>query len=93
MKDRTMPATQTIPGQVCPVQFARVFACISLAAIALYAVAGSTSDMSLMAVLAAAFAGMVSLTLCIGTSLLQDLDGSQEPPAFPASGQTYDNWS
>jgi hypothetical protein len=70
-----------------------VLASFGLASIALYAVAGSTSDMSLMAVLAAAFAGMVSLTLCIGSALLHDLDGSQEPPAFPVSGKAYDNWS
>lgn len=85
-----MPAKQTLLRQACPVQLARVFACIGLAAVALYAVAGSTSDMSLMAVLAAAFAGMVSLTHCIGASLLHDLEDSQEPPAFPAHGNIRD---
>ncbi len=88
-----MPRTQISRRQTCPVQLAGLFAGLGLAAVAICAVTGSATGLSLMAVLAAAFAGMASVTLCLGATLLQDMDARPDSAPRLSSRRPHDDWS
>ncbi|ALV27996.1 hypothetical protein ACVNHC_08940 [Pannonibacter sp. Q-1] len=64
-----------------------------VAAVAIYAVTASPSEDGLMLTLAAAFAGMLSLTLSLGMKLLQDLEARPLRQAFPVTERTCDDRS
>lgn len=88
-----MPHTQIPRRPACPLQLAWLSGGLGLAAVAICGMTGSSTGLSLMAILAAAFASMASLTLCLGATLLQDMEARPDSPPLRSSRRPHDDWS